>query len=85
MATKRSRRRHANGRPPGTIGSVSLDGERILQWRLDHGISQQTAAEEIGIATMTYRRCETSVAVNLLNAAKVARYLKVPLEELKAD
>jgi len=79
-------RHNRNGHTPaGNIGtSIQLNKDRIFQWRLDQGLSQKDAAASIGIATMTYRRCETGVGINWLNAAKVARHLDIPLDELRA-
>lgn len=81
-------KRRTRHRPPKAnpiVRGVTLDPDQILEWRLDHGLSQAAAAKEIGIATMTYRKCEAANAVvSLLNATKVARRLQIPLDKLRA-
>jgi DNA-binding XRE family transcriptional regulator len=84
MANKRRARRRGP-KPNPLVRGVQLDPDQILEWRLDQGLSQVAAAKEIGIATMTYRKCEADNAVvSLLNATKIARRLQIPLDKLRA-
>lgn len=57
-------------------------GRRVAEIRLEHGWTQQEAAEYLGMAVRSLQRIEAGSNMTIATAARLARKLGVPTADL---
>ena len=73
-----------NGRKPSeNISKIPLKTALLFAWRARKGFTQFQAAKDIGVSIQTYHNAEKGRPLQLLKAAKIAKKLRISLEELK--
>jgi len=62
---------------------IRLNSALIMNWRLQKQLSQRLAAKACGVSEVTYRRIEHGKGVEILTAARMAKHLRISVDELK--